>query len=274
MDREKYRRHCALFYEFLKGGRGGIYIGDNTVLCGNVGGQQVLSDVRHTRSLKISFCPSPAEMGVMAVLYYFVKGGMVGAEIDAGCGYYSIFSSSLIGPSGKIYSFEPIPECFKLLVKNTQMNEIHTITCVNKAILNSMQKVKLSYFDVDYQFSFSPAQGYTPKESEAEAISLDEYMQDSGEPFLDFIIINNEDHLPQIWHGMYETLQNSTNIKIICKFSHESFDQSHQNAAEFIDTIFSNNFNIYLIPSLEKINKEDLLAKKSMKTLLLSRSEL
>lgn len=274
MDKSKYRKNCARFFDFLKKGRGGIYIGDNTVLCGNVVGQQILSDVRHPRSLQISFTPRPVDMGVMAFLYYFIKGGMVGAEVDAGCGYYSIFLTSLVGPNGKIYSFEPIPECYELIIRNTRMNEIHNIVAVNKAVLYGLKSVRQKYFDVNYQFSFSPQKGYQKKECVAEATTLDDYLKVAEDTLLDFIIINNEAELPLIWHGMSDVLESNIDIKIVCRFNQHSLRLHGHDPEDFLDEVLKKKFKFYLIPTLEKISKDDLLKISVERSLVLSRIEL
>lgn len=274
MDKLKYRKNCARFFDFLRKGRGGIYIGENMVLCGNVVGQQILSDVRHPPSLQISFMPYPVDMGVMAFLYYFIKGGMTGAEIDAGCGFYSIFLASLVGPSGKIYSFEPIPECCALIVKNTQMNEIHNITCVNKAVLDGLKTFNHKYFDINYQFSFSPLEGYFKKEAVTEATTLDDYLREAGEPLLDFLVINNEAELPLIWKGMTEVLQDSLDIKIVCKFNRHSLLLHGHDPEAFLDLISEQNFKAHLIPTLKPVTKEALLNIPAPRSLVLSREAL
>ncbi|MBA2728226.1 MAG: hypothetical protein H0U49_08670 [Parachlamydiaceae bacterium] len=274
MDKLKYRKNCSLFYGFLKIGRGGIYIGDNTVLCGNVSGQQILSDIRHSRSLQISFKPRPVDMGVMAFLYHYIKGGMVGAEIDAGCGFYSIFLTSLVGPNGKIYSFEPIPECYDLIVRNTQMNDVHNVVPIKKMVLDGLKNVKQKYFDVNYEFSFSPPEGYLKKESIAEATTLDEYLKVAEETLLDFLIINNEAELPLIWKGMSDTLDGSLDIKIVCKFNQHSLKLHGHDPEAFLNQVTERKFKIYLVPTLEQVSKEKLLCTSVERTVVLSRNEL
>ncbi len=40
----------------------------------------------------------------------FVKPGMVAYDIGANAGYYTLLLSRLVGPNGKVFSFEPLPE--------------------------------------------------------------------------------------------------------------------------------------------------------------------
>lgn len=274
MDYKKYRRDCSIFADFLGNGRGGLYIGENTTLCGNVCGQQILSDVRHTQSLKISFLPSASEIGAMSALYYFIKGGMVVADINAGCGFYSIFLASLVGPSGKIYSFEPLPECCELIIKNAQMNDIHCIEYVNKAVSDGIKNIKKSYFDVNYTFSFSPEAGYDQKNIDVISISLDDYLKAAGEPFLDFIIINNAADLLEIWKGMADTLRASPEIKIICTIDQKALSHSPAALSEVLHHFENEQFKAFLLPSLKPIEKKELSSQRSKKTVLLSRQPL
>lgn len=54
-------------------------------------------------------------------------------DIGAQIGIFSIFASKL-APYGKVYSFEPVPENFKLLCENIRLNNCQNIFCFQKAI--------------------------------------------------------------------------------------------------------------------------------------------
>jgi FkbM family methyltransferase len=51
----------------------------------------------------------------MAMLQSIVAPGQVAVDIGANVGSYTILLSRLVGPSGRVYSFEPIPENFRIL---------------------------------------------------------------------------------------------------------------------------------------------------------------
>ena len=63
-------------------------------------------------------------------------------DIGAHAGYFSLKASSYC-KNGKIFSFEPFPDNFKILKENIQINNIQNITANNIAISNRNGKQKL-----------------------------------------------------------------------------------------------------------------------------------
>ncbi len=47
-----------------------------------------------------------------------LKPGQVFVDVGAHIGYYTVMASGLVGPSGKVYAFEPAPKNFRILKSN------------------------------------------------------------------------------------------------------------------------------------------------------------
>ena len=60
-----------------------------------------------------------------------VKPGWTVIDIGANFGWYSIHFSQLVGPSGKVFSFEPIPESYEELNSNMQLNSCQNMKTFN-----------------------------------------------------------------------------------------------------------------------------------------------
>jgi FkbM family methyltransferase len=56
-----------------------------------------------------------------------LKPGMIVVDVGASFGYYSFIASSLVGDTGKVYSFEPSTRSFEKFVGNIQRNAITNI---------------------------------------------------------------------------------------------------------------------------------------------------
>jgi FkbM family methyltransferase len=56
-----------------------------------------------------------------------LKPGMTALDIGANTGYFSLAFSRAVGPSGKIYSFEPLPANFTLLQEHLRLNGIANV---------------------------------------------------------------------------------------------------------------------------------------------------
>src|SRR5712692_4978047 len=58
------------------------------------------------------------ELELTAAVVSLVRPGDVFVDIGAHFGYYSILASRLVGPTGTVYSFEPIPGTYAVLQAN------------------------------------------------------------------------------------------------------------------------------------------------------------
>lgn len=62
----------------------------------------------------------PQEPETVAFFKKKIKSGDCVADIGANIGYYALFFSSLVGPNGKVVSFEPSPTAYHYLVRATK----------------------------------------------------------------------------------------------------------------------------------------------------------
>ncbi len=58
----------------------------------------------------------------------YLKPGMTVMDIGANIGYYSLMASQIIGPAGRVFSFEPNPELGRNLEQTIRDNHITNIT--------------------------------------------------------------------------------------------------------------------------------------------------
>ena len=62
-----------------------------------------------------------------------VTGGSVVFDIGANVGYYTLLASLLVGPGGKVFSFEPVPRNLFYLRKHLAMNRLKNVTVFEEA---------------------------------------------------------------------------------------------------------------------------------------------
>jgi FkbM family methyltransferase len=77
---------------------------------------------------------------------YFIKNiqeGDVFIDGGANIGFYSMLASNLVGSTGRIFSFEPTPSTFRLLIKNT--HNYSNVELNNSALFN--EKKELDFID-------------------------------------------------------------------------------------------------------------------------------
>jgi FkbM family methyltransferase len=66
----------------------------------------------------------------------FLKPGMHVIDIGANIGLYSILSHKIVGPSGKVWSFEPSSETFQRLLANLHLNGCTQVEPIRMALSN------------------------------------------------------------------------------------------------------------------------------------------
>ncbi|MBS1607958.1 MAG: FkbM family methyltransferase [Bacteroidetes bacterium] len=77
-----------------------------------------------------------------------LKPGMYVYDIGANIGHHSVLFSLLVGPSGKVYSFEPQNYIFKVLNANLALNNCSNAWSYRWAI--GKEKAKLKMYPIDY----------------------------------------------------------------------------------------------------------------------------
>jgi FkbM family methyltransferase len=66
-----------------------------------------------------------------------IKEGSVVFDLGAHVGYYSLLSSVLVGQTGKVFAFEPLPRNLFYLNKHIQINKINNVTVIDAAVSDS-----------------------------------------------------------------------------------------------------------------------------------------
>lgn len=74
------------------------------------------------------------DMTHQAVLRRFLKCGDTYIDIGANLGFQSLFACHLVGEAGRVLSFEPHPETFKLLNAHLVMNRLYRCSTFNMAL--------------------------------------------------------------------------------------------------------------------------------------------
>jgi predicted methyltransferase len=68
------------------------------------------------------------EYPVQQVLARYLKTDDVFYDIGANIGFFSLIAARLVGPSGHVYAFEPVPDSILILKENILLNYFKNIT--------------------------------------------------------------------------------------------------------------------------------------------------
>jgi FkbM family methyltransferase len=64
----------------------------------------------------------------------FISPGMIVVDAGANCGIYTVAAARLVGPTGRVLSFEPGMQSFSALQKNVQLNRLQNVTTFRAAL--------------------------------------------------------------------------------------------------------------------------------------------
>lgn len=83
------------------------------------------------------------EFPLQQTLASHLKPGGVFYDIGANIGFFSIIGAKLVGDTGKVYAFEPVPDNAAKIRHNARLNNFSQITVIEKAVSGSTGKGEL-----------------------------------------------------------------------------------------------------------------------------------
>jgi len=191
-----------------------------------------------------------------------IKPGDTVVDVGAHIGYYTLLFSKLVGPSGKVFSFEPAPQNFSILEKNINFNSCKNVILINKAVGNQpgLAKIHLTPSTGDFNFVDTKED---KQELELPIITLDGYFSSRGNTQIDFIKMDIEGYEPRALSGMKNILLKTPKMKMLVEFYPKMLRKAGCNPSDLLKFIFEAGFKIYAIQdkvgSMVPMKIEDLL---------------
>jgi FkbM family methyltransferase len=99
------------------------------------------------------------EPKVSACLRELLQPGMVFCDVGANLGVFTLLAARQVGPTGQVFSFEPVPANFDVLQRNVEINQFRNVTCIPKAVAqcNGVSKLYLSQYCGSHSLIDHPA---------------------------------------------------------------------------------------------------------------------
>ena len=196
-----------------------------------------------------------------------VKDGDNVVDLGANIGYFTLILAKLVGPTGKVFAFEPDPRNLALLKKNVEYNNYKNVIIIPKAVSNVNDRCTL----YTGQKTFGQNKIYKPKKTktqkfipiDSETVRLDDFFKTNG--LLDkisFIKMDVEGAEFLALSGMKEILKLNKNIKIFTEAEISYLEDAGSSYDQFIDLLTENDFTFSLADNrsetLTKVHKSQL----------------
>ena len=175
-----------------------------------------------------------------------VKEGMTVVDLGAHIGYYTLIAARLVGKNGRVFSFEPEPDNYSLLVKSIEANGYKNITPVQKAVSDKVGTTKLfvSPTDAGVHSIYNPHEWR--KCIEVETVTLDGFFGE-GKDRIDVIKMDIEGAEPAALQGMRKILTKNRDIKIFSEFFPEPIRRGGCSPEEYLNELVNFGFTIFNI---------------------------
>lgn len=171
-------------------------------------------------------------------------GGVV-IDLGASFGYFSILAAQLVGPSGKVYSFEPEPIGFRNLLKNAEINKLHNISAYNLAVSDEEGVVNLYGGACGSTMIPSIANEFYPQkinDLSVSAVTVDNFLKIEKQVAL--IKIDIEGAEIKAFRGMSKLLNSNSNTLILSELVPKMIEKVGS-VEEYFNTLQSLGFNYF-----------------------------
>ena len=226
-----------LLFRLSPGGSGPIQLNGNSMYLAPAGGYPPLS-----------MANGRYEPATTLLFQETLQSGMVVIDIGAHVGYYTLLAAKLVGPTGKVYAFEPAPENYATLLKNIKLNNYGNIAAARMALSDRRgdSVIYLSGLDTGrhslYQHGL-PEQGNTL----VETTTLDHFMESQDWPQIDLIKIDVEGAEVAVLDGMCQFLLRSPQLKLVIELNPALLQSAGVTPNGFLDKVRSLGFKMCAI---------------------------
>jgi FkbM family methyltransferase len=145
-----------------------------------------------------------------------LKPGMVVFDVGANNGMYSLAASAAVGPTGRVYGFEAVPEIMTRFRAHVTLNGAANVTLVECAVSDRVGKIR---FYPDQSGLGSGAGSLVrpvgPNSIEVDTITLDEFKRQNGIGRVAAVKIDVEGAEHQVLDGMAGILRDDRPVLLI-----------------------------------------------------------
>jgi len=164
--------------------------------------------------------------------------------IDVGA-HYGIYSLLAAKKAKKVYAFEPVPENFAILQKNSKDNQLEdVITPINKAVSDEEGKVTFNVtWASDSAGFYDHPNAEVIRKINVQTNSIDNELADVKN--VSFIKIDTEGHEIHVLDGLKKTLAHNKNTKMLIEFNPQCLLNANCTSKDLLQKIESLGYDIF-----------------------------
>ncbi len=165
------------------------------------------------------------EMHIQQTLAREIKRGNTFYDIGANAGFFSLLAGTLVGPTGRVLAFEPLPENIESIREQFSINSMRQCQLIPKAVGNRVGNASLILAHNNSMGRIADAgKVESEKMVTVETITIDEFVQDNTPP--DFIKLDVEGFETEVLAGASKLLNSNQAPKFLIELHGD--DKAHQ----------------------------------------------
>ena len=177
-----------------------------------------------------------------------LKPGMTVVDVGASFGFYTCLAAGAVGPSGKVYAFEPFMPTYNLLLRNIERNGLKNVLPSSEAISNKIG-IMDTYLNQSEAGIISAPQvtstGVIPMQ--VPCISLDNVLTSP----LDVVKIDAEGYDLHVIQGMERLIEENKGLVLFIEVSPKGLESVGSSMSLLLETL-ERSFVSYLIKEKEE----------------------
>ncbi|MDY7024402.1 MAG: FkbM family methyltransferase, partial [Cyanobacteriota bacterium] len=181
------------------------------------------------------------ELPIQQALEKYLKPNSVFYDIGANIGFFTVIAAQLVGESGRVYAFEPVPKNADRIRHNAEINEFSQVTVFEKAVAASAGTAELLL--AHHSGGATLASAGTPPDlrgkMDVELVSIDELISAQKIQPPTIVKIDVEGAEIAVLQGMIQTLKQFKPILIyeVDDGDKTAFDTKNQELETFITAL-------------------------------------
>jgi FkbM family methyltransferase len=203
---------------------------------------------------------------VFAVFRQCLHPGDVVFDVGAHIGRYSVYSSRIIGPSGKVYAFEPVHDTYWMLRATLSLNHSQNVIPINRALSDRVGLSKIHVFPDPFSswsslgcHKMQAPEGTsieTDKVEQVQSTTIDVFCQTENIDRIHFLKIDVEGYECAVLAGA-TSFMHDRKIDLICfEISKIPLESSGFSSTQIMDLLKENQYAVYRYIIEEKTFEE------------------
>ncbi len=176
-----------------------------------------------------------------------VRPGMTVVDMGANIGYYTVIAAGRVGPTGRVFAYEPEEKNFAILEKNIAKNGFSWATAVKLALSDRAGARTLFLADAHSGLHSFANNRHQLGEAEVACDTLDSSLKRQGSPKVDIIKMDIEGAEILAIDGMRETLAANRNLVLFSEFNPKAIQGLSRSPIELLEKLRDQGLSLSVI---------------------------